>query len=310
MRPISTALQEVPGPPIPARRRIPGRTLGAMLKNRIAAHLQVPQPVGGRSCLFATRSYRRLLLRCLVSGARTVRTPALKKALLLTILVMAAAPALAEDALPAQAGEPRQAANQGENRNETNGTVASPSSPPETVCDTLAAVAARHELPADFFIRLIWQESRFNSGAVSFKGAQGIAQFMPGTARQRGLENSFDPDQAIPKSAELLRDLNREFGNLGLAAAAYNAGSGRVHDWLAGRKPLPGETVAYVRLVTGRSAEEWAGRQKTAEASGAVRVPCTQAGLTIPDAAGTVPLARKPVLAWGAVRARAALAPV
>jgi len=212
---------------------------------------------------------------------------------------MAAAPALA-DALPAQAGEPRQAANQGENRNETNGTVASPSSPPETVCDTLAAVAVHHELPADFFIRLIWQESRFNPSAVSFKGAQGIAQFMPGTARQRGLEDSFDPGQAIPKSAELLRDLNREFGNLGLAAAACNAGSGRVYDWLAGRKPLPGETVAYVRLVTGRSAEEWAGRQKTAEASGAVRVPCTQAGLTIPDAAGTVPLPRRPVPAWGA----------
>ena len=101
-----------------------------------------------------------------------MRTPALKKALLLTILVMAAAPALA-DALPAQAGEPRQAANQGENRNETNGTVASPSSPPETVCDTLAAVAVHHELPADFFIRLIWQESRFNPSAVSFKGGAG-----------------------------------------------------------------------------------------------------------------------------------------
>jgi hypothetical protein len=163
------------------------------------------------------------------------------------------------------------------------------------MCDTLAAVATRHELPADF--RLIWQESRFNSSAVSFKGAQGIAQFMPGTARQRGLEDSFDPGQAIPESAELLRDLNREFGNLGLAAAAYNAGSGRVYDWLAGRKPLPGETVAYVRLVTGRSAEEWAGRQKTAEPAGAA---CTQAGLTIPDAAGNVPLPRRPVPAWGA----------
>jgi hypothetical protein len=224
-----------------------------------------------------------------------VCTPAHKKALLLTILVMAAAPALAEDALPAQASEPRQGESQGETRTETN-----PSSAPETMCDTLAAVAARHELPADFFIRLIWQESRFNPSAVSFKGAQGIAQFMPGTARQRGLEDSFDPGQAIPKSAELLRDLNREFGNLGLAAAAYNAGSGRVHDWLAGRKPLPGETVAYVRLVTGHSTEEWAGRQKNAEASGAVRVPCTQAGLTIPDAAGTVPLPRRPVPAWGA----------
>jgi Transglycosylase SLT domain len=228
---------------------------------------------------------------------------ALQKALLFTMLVTAAPPVLAEDLVPGPAAEPRQAEAPADNRVETNGTaVAAPSPPaaPETMCDTLAAVAARHELPADFFIRLIWQESRFNPNAVSFKGAQGIAQFMPGTARMRGLEDSFDPGQAIPKSAELLRDLNREFGNLGLAAAAYNAGSGRVRDWLDGRKPLPGETVAYVRLVTGRSAEEWAGRQKTGEASGAVRVPCTQAGLAIPDPAGTVPLPRKPVPTWGA----------
>ena len=213
---------------------------------------------------------------------------------------------LAEDAAPAaesRQAEPRAEAR-AETRPETNGTAVATPSPapaPETMCDTLAAVAARHELPADFFIRLIWQESRFNPNAVSYKGAQGVAQFMPATARQRGLEDPFDPGQAIPKSAELLRDLNREFGNLGLAAAAYNAGSGRVRDWLAGNKPLPGETVAYVRLVTGRSAEEWAGKQqKTGEASGAVRVPCTQAGLTIPDQAGTVPLPRKPVPIWGA----------
>jgi hypothetical protein len=63
---------------------------------------------------------------------------------------MAAAPALAEDALPAQAAKPRQAEIQGETRTETNGTtVSSPSSAPETVCDTLAAAATRHELPAD-----------------------------------------------------------------------------------------------------------------------------------------------------------------
>jgi hypothetical protein len=128
---------------------------------------------------------------------------------------------------------------------------------------------------------------------------------MPETARQRGLEDPFDPSQAIPKSAELLRDLNREFGNLGLAAAAYNAGSGRVRDWLGGHKPLPSETVNYVRLVTGRSADEWAGKQKTGDASGAVRVPCTQAGLslaslTLSNGAPSVPLPRKPVPVWGA----------
>jgi soluble lytic murein transglycosylase-like protein len=74
---------------------------------------------------------------------------------------------------------------------------------------------------------------------------------MPATARLRGLENPFNPLESIAKSAELLRDLRGEFGNLGLAAAAYNAGSGRVRDWLSGRRPLPGETRAYVQLITG-----------------------------------------------------------
>jgi hypothetical protein len=110
---------------------------------------------------------------------------------------------------------------------------------------------------------------------------------MPGTARMRGLADPFEPREAIAKSGELLRDLNREFGNLGLAAAAYNAGPGRVRDWLGGRRVLPGETQAYVRIVTGRSAEEWAGRQKTlAEMPVVKAVPCTQ-GLGFPLGADT-----------------------
>jgi hypothetical protein len=88
--------------------------------------------------------------------------------------------------------------------------------------------------------------------------AQGIAQFMPGTAAERGLLDPFDPVQALPKSAEFLRELVGEFGNLGLAAAAYNAGPRRVRDWLAGRGSLPAETQRYVQATTGRSAAEWA----------------------------------------------------
>jgi hypothetical protein len=80
---------------------------------------------------------------------------------------------------------------------------------------------------------------------------------MPKTAVWRGVANPFDPIEAIAKSAELLRDLRTQFGNLGLAAAAYNAGSKRVQDWLARRRSLPQETRAYVRIVTGRSAEQW-----------------------------------------------------
>jgi hypothetical protein len=131
----------------------------------------------------------------------------------------------------------------------------------DSVCAALEAAANANDLPIDFFSALIWQESRFDPQAVSQTGAQGVAQFMPATASARGLADPFDPAEAITKSAQLLRDLRHEFGNLGLAAAAYNAGPGRVRDWLAGRRDLPGETRVYVRLVTGRSAQEWAGAQ-------------------------------------------------
>src|SRR5262252_3865288 len=152
-----------------------------------------------------------------------------------------------------------------------------------SICDVLAAAAGENDLPVDFFARLIWQESRFDPQAVSRAGAQGVAQFMPATASQRGLADPFDPVDAIAKSAQLLRDLRQEFGNLGLAAAAYNAGPGRVHDWLAGRRDLPGETRAYVRLVTGRSAEEWTNAEPAAaEMPIASSPPCQQtAGLVV-----------------------------
>lgn len=126
------------------------------------------------------------------------------------------------------------------------------------ICRTLAQAAADNDLPEEFFTRLIWQESRFDPSAVSPAGAQGIAQFMPGTARMRGLINAFEPLQALRESASYLRELRTTFrGNLGLAAAAYNAGPGQVEAWLAGRSRLPLETQAYLRIITGHSAEEW-----------------------------------------------------
>jgi hypothetical protein len=151
----------------------------------------------------------------------------------------------------------------------------------DSICNALAAAAAENDLPIDFFTRLIWQESRFDPAAVSRAGAQGVAQFMPATARWRGLADPFDPVEAIAKSAKLLRDLRRDFGNLGLAAAAYNAGPGRVRDWLAGRRGLPRETRAYVSLVTGQPAEQWTGVQAGhVEMHVANAVPCRQiAGL-------------------------------
>ncbi|MGH6735958.1 MAG: lytic transglycosylase domain-containing protein [Methyloceanibacter sp.] len=127
----------------------------------------------------------------------------------------------------------------------------------EIVCPLMQQQAEARGLPPMPFVRLIWRESRFNPNAVSPKGAQGIAQFMPGTAEDRGLADPFEPKSAIVHSASLLADLNKEFGNFGLAAAAYNAGEERVRSWLAGTSGLPGETRAYVIFVTGRAAEEW-----------------------------------------------------
>ena len=112
-------------------------------------------------------------------------------------------------------------------------------------------------LPVEFLLRLLRQESGLNYQAVSRAGAQGIAQFMPGTAGERGLADPFNPYEAIPKSAELLREYRTQFDSLGLAAAAYNAGPQRVRLWLSGRSALPKETRDYVARITGRSAEEW-----------------------------------------------------
>jgi hypothetical protein len=133
----------------------------------------------------------------------------------------------------------------------------------EAMCLMIESAAKASNLPLEFFARVIWQESRFQPGAVgprtrSGDHAQGIAQFMPRTAAERGLLDPFDPVQALPKSAEFLRELREKFGNLGLAAAAYNAGPQRVRDWLNGSRTLPSETRHYVAAITGVSVDDWA----------------------------------------------------
>jgi hypothetical protein len=126
------------------------------------------------------------------------------------------------------------------------------------LCRLIDAAAAGHSVPPGFLTRLIFQESSFRTAVTSPAGAQGVAQFMPGTARERGLADPFDPEQAIPKAAQLLADLNARFGNWGLAAAAYNGGPARVATWLAGRGGLPFETENYVLAITGAAADDWA----------------------------------------------------
>ncbi|MEO0911575.1 MAG: lytic transglycosylase domain-containing protein [Pseudomonadota bacterium] len=108
-----------------------------------------------------------------------------------------------------------------------------------------------------FLARLIWKESLFDRTAVSHAGAEGIAQFIPETAARRGLDDVFNPAKALAASAAYLADLRRDFGNLGLAAAAYNAGEGRVSGFVAGERTLPRETRNYVYAITGYSGLAW-----------------------------------------------------
>src|SRR5262249_27636487 len=152
-------------------------------------------------------------------------------------------------------------------------TEAPPAAPPparagnvdvrESLCLMIESAARAQNLPLEFFARVIWQESRFQPGVVgprtrSGDRAQGIAQFMPRTAAERGLLDPFDPVQALPKSAEFLRELADQFGNLGLAAAANSAGRGRLRGSLPGRGPGRAETRHYVLAITGISVDEWA----------------------------------------------------
>ena len=139
----------------------------------------------------------------------------------------------------------------------------------QALCRLIEDAARANALPADFLTRLIWRESSFRAGVVSPAGAQGVAQFMPSTAAERGLADPFDPEQAVPSSARFVAELRQRFGNLGLAAAAYNGGPARVEAWLAGRGGLPSETRRYVLAVTGRTAEDWSAATATARADAA-----------------------------------------
>jgi hypothetical protein len=142
----------------------------------------------------------------------------------------------------------------------------------------IESAARANDLPIDYFARVIWQESHFQPDVVgprtrNGQRAQGIAQFMPETAAERRLLNPFDPVEALPKSAEFLAELRTQFGNLGLAAAAYNAGPQRLRDFLAGTRTLPAETRNYVRAITGISVEEWAQTAKVVDAARAQPSP-------------------------------------
>ena len=149
----------------------------------------------------------------------------------------------------------------------------------DSLCNAIVAVARANDLPVPFFANLIWQESNFHLGSISPAGALGIAQFMPETAVDHGLINPFEPIHALFSAGKLLRKLKAQYGNLGLAAAAYNAGPQRVNAWLAEHRTLPGETRAYVVRITGQPADRWMTGELAHDPQAAVlpaRAPCAE----------------------------------
>jgi soluble lytic murein transglycosylase-like protein len=120
---------------------------------------------------------------------------------------------------------------------------------PARYAPVISRAAQRWNVGGALLAAQIYAESGFNPFARSGAGAQGIAQFMPGTARAYGLGNPFDAEGAINAQAHMMRDLLRRFGSVPLALAAYNAGPAAV-----GRcgciPPFP-ETRAYVARILG-----------------------------------------------------------
>ena len=146
---------------------------------------------------------------------------------------------------------------------------------PAAYAPMLARAAQRWNVSAALLAAQLYAESGFNPNARSPAGAQGIAQFMPGTAAAYGLSDPFDADAAIDAQAHMMRDLLRQFGSVPLALAAYNAGPGAVARY--GGVPPYGETQAYVRKVLA-SAEQF---RAAAPASASLATPASPRPLSL-----------------------------
>jgi soluble lytic murein transglycosylase-like protein len=130
---------------------------------------------------------------------------------------------------------------------------------PRDWAPVLADLARRYDLSPAMIEALVWQESHWHTGAVSPKGARGLAQLMPGTAHQLGAD-ADDPVQNLTAGARYLRALvDRFHGNLDQALAAYNAGPARVSR--AGGVPPIAETQRYVAAIMARLAAESSDRR-------------------------------------------------
>jgi hypothetical protein len=130
-----------------------------------------------------------------------------------------------------------------------DGRSAIPAFVPRQFADVISRASQRWNVGAAVLSAQLYAESNFNPFASSPAGAQGIAQFMPGTAASYGLSNPFDPQAAIDAQAHLMHDLLRQFASVPLALAAYNAGPAPVA--ACGCIPPYPETQAYVAKILG-----------------------------------------------------------
>ncbi|QKV19848.1 lytic transglycosylase domain-containing protein [Oricola thermophila] len=169
------------------------------------------------------------------------------------------------------------------------------------ICELVEAAATENNLPPAFLARVIWKESRFDPGHVSRTGERGISQFGPGLAFERGLRDSFDAAEAIPALAAYLAELRDRFGNIGLAAAAWDAGEGQVTRWLEKGGFLPIRTEDYLLAVLGELPIVYRGTGTE------IAVPPLQQGRTFAESCPDIPRLGDAILlsdadrpAWGA----------
>ena len=121
------------------------------------------------------------------------------------------------------------------------------------------AAATKYGIDPAWLGKLLYQENGFKPTGTSPAGAQGIAQFMPGTAKRYGVDVN-DPNSSIDGAAHYLSDNLKLFGgNVGLATAAYNWGEGNVQKWMKQGGSVPNETQKYVSTITGTPITTWAG---------------------------------------------------
>jgi len=119
----------------------------------------------------------------------------------------------------------------------------------EEIDSSIVMAAARHNVDPNLVRAVVKVESNFNSNAVSRKGAMGLMQLMPSTARQLKVKNPFDPDQNVDAGVRHLKQLLENYdGDVNLTLAAYNAGSGAVAR--SAGVPHFAETQNYVRRIT------------------------------------------------------------